>query len=146
VEEVKIHPTHVLGTLGNDAERCVNCYVMTIKGNLEFLSNPCLKAPSEPGIDQEALSIAKAKAGPFMGKAMALVRAYINAREEVTDPVPDYEVYVVWFSKVLQNWKALVSTTRPDGMYYEVTYDGEKKRAYLDAYKKFDNTTFYDNI
>ena len=39
----------------------------------------------------------------------------------------------------MQNWKALVSTTLPDGMYYEVTYNGDKKEVYLDAYKKFEN-------
>lgn len=33
---------------------------------------------------------------------------------------------VVWFSKTLQNWKALVSTNVSDGMYYEVTYNGDK--------------------
>jgi hypothetical protein len=49
------------------------------------------------------------------------------------------DVYVVWFTKTLQNWKALVSTTLPDGMYYEITSNGDKKEAYLDAYKKFDN-------
>ena len=48
-------------------------------------------------------------------------------------------VFIVWFCKTLQNWKALVSTTLPDGMYYEVTYNGDKKEAYLDAYKKFEN-------
>lgn len=26
-----------------------------------------------------------------------------------------------------------------DGIYYEVTYNGDKKEVYLDAYKKFDN-------
>jgi len=51
------------------------------------------------------------------------------------------DVYVVWACKTLQNWKCLVSTTLPDGMYYEVTYDGDNRRAYLDAYKKFDNQT-----
>ena len=30
-------------------------------------------------------------------------------------------------------------TTLPDGMYYEVTYNGDKKEVYLDAYKKFEN-------
>ena len=49
------------------------------------------------------------------------------------------DVYIVWFCKTLQNWKALLSTTLPDGMYYEVTYNGDKKEVYLDAYKKFDN-------
>lgn len=48
-------------------------------------------------------------------------------------------VYIVWFSKTLQNFKALVSTTVSDGMYYEVTYNGDKKELYLDAYKKWEN-------
>ena len=46
----------------------------------------------------------------------------------------------MWFSKTLQNFKALVSTTVSDGMYYEVTYNGDKKELYLDAYKKWENS------
>ena len=41
--------------------------------------------------------------------------------------------------KALQNHKALVSTPRPDGMYYELTYNGDKRELYFDAYKKFEN-------
>lgn len=52
------------------------------------------------------------------------------------------DVYVVWFCKTLQNWKALCSTDIHDGMYYEVTYDGDKDAAYVDAYKKWDNQEF----
>jgi hypothetical protein len=75
--------------------------------------------------------------------ARALVYAYVKERLEKTDAHVTFgpnEVYVVWFSKTLQNWKALISTTLPDGMYYELTYDGDKAMVYLDAYKKFDNT------
>jgi hypothetical protein len=50
-------------------------------------------------------------------------------------------VYVVWQVKVLQNWKALVSTTIEDGMYYELTLNGDKGELYLDAYKKQENKT-----
>ena len=49
------------------------------------------------------------------------------------------DVYVVWMCKTLQNSKALLSTTLSDGMYYELTYNGDKKELYLDAYKKFQN-------
>lgn len=49
------------------------------------------------------------------------------------------DTYVVWHCKTLQNWKTLVSTTLPDGMYYEVTCNGDKNEVYLDAYKKFEN-------
>lgn len=49
------------------------------------------------------------------------------------------EVYVVWYSKTLQNAKALLSTNLPDGMYYELTYNGNTDEIYFDAYKKFEN-------
>lgn len=56
-----------------------------------------------------------------------------------SNSIPKFEVYIVWKCKVLQNWKYLCATTLPDGMYYELTYDGDKNRWYLDAYKKFEN-------
>jgi hypothetical protein len=75
-------------------------------------------------------------------RARELVFEYVMAHFDKSDPAPKFDfgnVYVVWFSKTLQNWKCLISTTLPDQMYYEVTYDGDKEKAYLDAYKKFDN-------
>lgn len=45
----------------------------------------------------------------------------------------------MWSCKTLQNNKALISTTIPDGMYYEITYNGDKGEMYLDAYKKMHN-------
>ena len=66
---------------------------------------------------------------------------YYNDNVEKTDNFKiDLEnVFIVWFNKTLQNFKALVSTTVSDGMYYEVTYNGDKKELYLDAYKKWEN-------
>ena len=73
--------------------------------------------------------------------ARKIVLDYANEHIDKTDNVQITldNVFIVWFCKTLQNWKALVSTTLPDGMYYEVTYNGNKKEAYLDAYKKFEN-------
>ena len=69
------------------------------------------------------------------------VRDYTNKHIDKTDKmqITVDDVYVVWFCKTLQNWKALASTTVPDGMYYELTYNGDKDEMYLDAYKKFEN-------
>ena len=68
-----------------------------------------------------------------------LVKDYVINHLDKSDEIPEFEVYTVWKCKILQNWKYLVSTTLPDRMYYEMTYDGDKSRWYLDAYKKFDN-------
>ena len=68
-----------------------------------------------------------------------LVSEYVLNHIDKSDKIPEFEVYTVWKCKILQNWKYLVSTTLPDGMYYEMTYDGDKNRWYLDTYKKFDN-------
>ena len=82
----------------------------------------------------------------YQEKAKQIVIDYYNEHVEITDnkKLTESEVFVVWFSKTLQNWKALVSTTISDGMYYEVTYDGDKKETYLDAYKKWENVCVKD--
>lgn len=71
--------------------------------------------------------------------AVKLVSDYIKEHLDKSDKTPDFEIYTVWKCKILQNWKYLLSSTLPDGMYYELTYDGDKNRWYLDAYKKFEN-------
>lgn len=78
-------------------------------------------------------------------KVLRLVRDYVIEHLDKSDETPSFEVFTVWKSKILQNWKYLVSTTLLDGMYYELTYDGDKNRWYLDAYKKFDNKCIMDN-
>jgi hypothetical protein len=82
----------------------------------------------------------------MMDKAKKVVINYFNSRVDKTDNVilTDDDVYIVWFSKTLQNWKALVSTTISDGMYYEVTYNGNARETYLDAYKKWENKCIPD--
>ena len=66
---------------------------------------------------------------------------YFNNRVEITDDkrITEDDVFIVWSCKTLQNNKALVSTTISDGMYYELTYNGDKQELYLDAYKKWEN-------
>lgn len=69
------------------------------------------------------------------------VKDYTNEHLDKSDgkQISTEDVYVVWYCKALQNWKALASTTLFDGMYYELTLNGDKQELYLDAYKKFEN-------
>ena len=77
----------------------------------------------------------------FVKLVRTAVMDYTNSHLDKTDgkQITEDDVYIVWMCKTLQNNKALASTTLFDGMYYEVTYNGDKKEAYLDAYKKFQN-------
>lgn len=77
-------------------------------------------------------------------KVVELVRDYILSHLDKSDETPQFEIFTVWKCKILQNWKYLVSSTLPDGMYYELTYNGDKKEWYLDAYKKFENVCIKD--
>lgn len=74
--------------------------------------------------------------------AMNLVRDYILKHWDPTTTKTDFEIFVVWKAKVLQNWKFLISSDIPDGMYYELTFNGDKNEWYLDAYKKFENRCY----
>lgn len=68
------------------------------------------------------------------------VTEYTNRYLHLHDKhITSADVFVVWVCKTLQNNKALLSTTLFDGMYYELTYNGDKQELYFDAYKKQEN-------
>ncbi|RDW21033.1 hypothetical protein CWR48_04265 [Oceanobacillus arenosus] len=78
----------------------------------------------------------------FIEKCKELVAEYANEHLDRTDKdakIDKEAVFVVWSTKVLQNNKALLSTVLFDGMYYELTFNGDKNEIYFDAYKKWEN-------
>lgn len=79
----------------------------------------------------------------FLELCRNIVMDYFNKRTDKTDnkQITKDDVFVVWLCKTLQNNKALVSTTVSDGVYYEITYNGNKKETYVDVYKKWENVT-----
>lgn len=77
----------------------------------------------------------------FRNTCVRLVLDQLNDVMDKTDGdcmSPD-DVYIVWCARALQNCKALASTKVCDGMYYEITYNGDKHELYLELYKKFEN-------
>lgn len=77
----------------------------------------------------------------FLKLCKKIVMDYFNGRSDKSDKftITEDDVFIVWSCKTLQNNKALVSTTVSDGMYYEITYNGDKQECYVDAYKKWEN-------
>lgn len=88
----------------------------------------------------------KMKDMEFLKLAKSTVAAYANTLLEIVhEPeISEDDVYVSSFHKSLKNWKALLITKNhsKDGMYYELTFDGDQSKLYLDAYKKFQNIAF----
>lgn len=68
------------------------------------------------------------------------IKIYLNQSFEVCGS----DMYIVWFCKTLQNWKAIISTNVLDdkefsddvGRFIEVSYNGDTQEIYCDLYKK----------
>ena len=86
--------------------------------------------------NKEFVELCKEKVVNYINTTMNL--SSINPPVHITAD----DVYVVWLNRTLQNNKALLSTTISDGMYYEVTYNGDKDELYFDAYKHVVNREF----
>lgn len=76
--------------------------------------------------------------------AINIVNNYIVEHLDKSNKSSSFEIYIVWKAKVLQNWKYLISSTLNDGMYYELTYNGDASEWYIDVYKKFENRVIKD--
>jgi hypothetical protein len=73
--------------------------------------------------------------------------AVINSATVMTDDglyLSEHDLYVVWSVKVLDHWKALVSTDVLKGAYWEVTRNGIKEETYVDRYAKVSNVRLRD--
>lgn len=76
---------------------------------------------------------------PELAKLMVFDQAVALGVQDEHPTFSIDEVYIVWFAFTLGNWKALCSTSLPDGRYYEVTYSDTKGEAYIDTYLKTHN-------
>lgn len=68
------------------------------------------------------------------------IRAQAGDTEEPLGLTID-SIFVVLFSKNIQNWMAIVVTELPDKKIYEVVYNGDNDELYIAAFEKVDNKT-----
>mgnify|MGYP003524601021 CR=1 FL=1 len=96
---------------------------------------------------EEYNSITVGEDTDFQERAKQMVKDYVDSLHKQNFPMtelPTYTVYVVWFAKTLQNWKAVLGTTMSDGKLFELTHNGDDKVTYFDAYVKTDNFPIHD--
>ena len=82
------------------------------------------------GLDEAKFrSIAKKAVVEYWNENKTLVKKF--------GKITHQKVFIVWQCKAIQNSKALLGVKcKDDGMYFEFTYNGDAKEAYLDVYKK----------
>ena len=81
-------------------------------------------------------------------KMREMVYIFMTQHLDVTDEVAVTldDVYIVWCSKALQNWRALISTTLPDGRYYDCVYTGDDNTLTIRVYNKYENKHYSDKF
>lgn len=80
----------------------------------------------------------------FLDLCIKKVTEHITKRLKLVGDTSDVNVFVVWSCKTLQNNKALLGV-EGTGLYYELTYNGDKKELYVDVYLK-DNQLVFKNV
>lgn len=74
----------------------------------------------------------------FIKICKEVVKNYANEHHFLSNSVCQKDVFIIWYCKTLQNWKALAGIYGRDE-YFELTYNGDEKELYLDVYKKLEN-------
>jgi len=79
-------------------------------------------------------------------RALEIIENYMYDHFDPTDETPHFSLFIVWKAKILKNWKYLISSTIPDGKYYELTFNGDNNEWYLDVYVKLENKVIPDEV
>jgi len=74
----------------------------------------------------------------------SLVLNYYRKNIEGGEKLTMDNVFVVWSCKTLQNYKALIATSANDMLFFELTYNGDKRETYIDVYDKRENIVVCD--
>lgn len=107
---------------------------------MPFTGNP---RDENEWVDSAEMPEIPVNSNQYLIKAKALVLKSFN--RGISADLTLNEIYIVWFAKVLGNWKALISTDKWPGMYWEVTYNGAKEESYVDCYMKSSNKAIADS-
>lgn len=85
----------------------------------------------------------------FVDVARSIILMYVKKMYVKKVDLEPEDIHAVWLCKTLQNCKGLFYIHLTEsGLYFEVTYNGDKDEMYIDLYKKIDNVVVVkeDNI
>jgi hypothetical protein len=77
----------------------------------------------------------------FIDYAKFKVQQWLWHNANNMDGISADDIFVVWYSKTLQNHKVLLGT-RFANHYFECTFNGDKGEMYMDVYDKLENKCF----
>lgn len=77
----------------------------------------------------------------FISFAKSKVKEWLEINVVGTDDISTNDIFVVWYSKTLQNRKVLLGTCFTNH-YFECTFNGDKGEMYVDVYDKVQNECF----
>jgi Family of unknown function (DUF6275) len=63
---------------------------------------------------------------------------------ELSDPLQLKDVYILWYTKLLKSWKAMIGSTAARRLMWVVTYNGAKSEAYIQVYQRIANIKVAD--
>lgn len=144
------HGHHIPGT-GRDDERG---QVERVRCGGVIICSVCQKEMAkifasdlpDPGVNEHFEDSSEYDQDPdrFLKHAkLFVIGAYNNTVENEDMQLSVDDLYIVWFTKTLRNWKCMISTAREgDGLYFEVTHNGEALETYVDTYLKVSNDKF----
>jgi Family of unknown function (DUF6275) len=109
-----------------------------------------LQAKTQSVVDEELQSVSLTVRDPkpevadpdrlLMTAKRVVVENYNKHRDNKRScPLTMEGVYIVWFTKVLGNWKAIVASPIIRGLLWEVSFSGQRNEVYIDVYKKLNN-------
>jgi hypothetical protein len=115
------------------------------------LPNPVLASPAAvPFITPSPMGMPAQPAKPekdipdpdrflMMAKQVAVAN-YNKSRDAGRSPELTMDsVYIVWFTKTLGNWKAIIASPTIKGLIWEIVYNAHRKECYVEVYKKLNS-------
>lgn len=105
--------------------------------DVPFVTPPPVGMPAQP--DKPNKDIHDPDRFLMMAKRMA-VDNYNKSRDAARSPELTMDaVYIVWFSKTLGNWKAIVASPIIKALIWEIAYNAHRKECYIEVYKKLNS-------